>query len=175
MKNETIQKTLESLNKGGIIVNGDLVLEKHVENEIGNVESGGIGFQIIKGKETAFTNSDKDIKAAIAELMVTKDDNGKYLFVNKKQWWAVYKVLMTYCDYPSHMTAFVKKMKELGLAEVDGKRDLSYDSLSAASKDLSLMAKSSPDTWEGVRDINDHYKQQYVVADFLMKKLGIMR
>lgn len=37
MTQEKLQRTLEALGKGGIIVNGDLVLEKHVENEIGNV------------------------------------------------------------------------------------------------------------------------------------------
>lgn len=40
---------LEKILKGGIIVQGDFVMEKHVENEIGNVEAGGIGIQINHG------------------------------------------------------------------------------------------------------------------------------
>ena len=32
---------LEKILKSGITVQGDLVMEKHVENEIGNVEAGG--------------------------------------------------------------------------------------------------------------------------------------
>lgn len=40
---------MEKILKGGIIVQGDFVMEKHVENEIGNVEAGGIGIQINHG------------------------------------------------------------------------------------------------------------------------------
>lgn len=40
---------LEKILKSGITVQGDLVMEKHVENEIGNVEAGGIGIQIVHG------------------------------------------------------------------------------------------------------------------------------
>lgn len=42
---------MEMLGKSGIHVAGDLVLEKHVENEIGNVEAGGIGIQIINSEK----------------------------------------------------------------------------------------------------------------------------
>lgn len=45
MTHEELQKALEAIGKGGITVNGDLVLSKQVENEIGNVEAGGIGIQ----------------------------------------------------------------------------------------------------------------------------------
>ena len=43
------KELLEKILKGGITVQGDLVMEKHVENEIGNVEAGGIGIQIVHG------------------------------------------------------------------------------------------------------------------------------
>ncbi len=46
MTQEELQKTLETIGKY-ITVNGDLVLNKQVENEIGNVEDGGIGIQNI--------------------------------------------------------------------------------------------------------------------------------
>lgn len=45
MTQEELQKALEAIGKGGITVNGDLVLSKHVEHEVGNVEAGGIGIQ----------------------------------------------------------------------------------------------------------------------------------
>lgn len=45
MTQEELQKALEAISKSGITVNGDLVLSKHVEYEIGNVEEGGIGIQ----------------------------------------------------------------------------------------------------------------------------------
>lgn len=51
MTQEDLQKALEALGKGGITVAGDLVLEKHVEHEVNGVEAGGIGIQIVNGKE----------------------------------------------------------------------------------------------------------------------------
>lgn len=45
------KELLEKILKSGITVQGDLVMEKHVENEIGNVEAGGIGIQINHGSD----------------------------------------------------------------------------------------------------------------------------
>ena len=173
MKQENLQKTLEAVTKCGITVKGDFVLEKHVEYEIGNVENGGIGIQINNGKDAPIAKSDKDIKSTIEALLALKDEKNAYLFQNKKQWWAVYRVLFYFCNYPTQMTAFETKMKELEVAIVDGKRDLSYESLSAAVKEVPLMATCSPATWNTLKDKSDNYKQQYVVADFLMQKLCI--
>ena len=170
---KNLRKTLEAVAKSGITVNGDFVLEKHVEYEIGNVENGGIGIQVNNGKDEPIAKSDKDIKAVIEALLKAKDDKDGFIFRNKKQWWAVYRVLSTFCNYPKQMTAFGTKMKELKVDEVDGKRDYSYDSLSAASKEVPQMATCSPSAWNAFKDINENYKQQYDVAEFLMQKLGI--
>lgn len=173
MNQEDIQKALEAIGKSGITVAGDLVLEKKVEYEVNNVETGGIGIQINNSKETPLAKSDKDIKEAIEALLAMNYEKDTYLFQNKKQWWAVYRVLFYFCNYPSQMTSFEKKMKELEVAKIDGKRDLSYESLSAASKEVPKMATCSPDTWSAFKDINENYKQQYMVADYLMQKLGV--
>ena len=71
------------------------------------------------------------------------------------------------------MTSFVTKMTELELGSVDDKRRLTYDSLSAASKEVPLIATCSPSVWVTQKDKSDNYRQQYVVAEFLMLKLGI--
>ena len=166
-------KVLEALGKVGISVAGDLVVGDKVQNKVESVASGGIGIQINNGKDATIAKSDKDIKSAIEALLAEKDEKDAYLFQNKKQWWAVYRVLHYFCNYPTQMTAFETKMKELEVAKVDGKRDLSYESLSAAVKEVPLMATCSPATWNTLKDKSDNYKQQYVVADFLMQKLGI--
>ena len=49
MNKEDLQAALEAISKSGIQVAGDFVLEKHVEHEVANVESGGIGIQIVNG------------------------------------------------------------------------------------------------------------------------------
>ena len=153
--------------------NGDVVGVKIVENQFGNIEPGGIGIQVNNGKDEPIAKSDKDIKAVIEALLKAKDDKDGFIFRNKKQWWAVYRVLSTFCNYPKQMTAFGTKMKELKVDEVDGKRDYSYDSLSAAPKEVPQMATCSPSAWNAFKDINENYKQQYDVAEFLMQKLGI--
>ncbi len=122
---------------------------------------------------TPLTVNDKVIKAVILELLGARDGKDELVFKNKKQWWAVFRVLSTFCHYPYKMTVFETKMKELEVDKVDGKRDLSYDSLSAAPKELPLMATCSPSSWNVFKDINENYLQQYAVAEFLMLKLGI--
>ena len=62
------KELLEKILKSGITVQGDLVMEKHVENEIGNVEAGGIGIQINHGMTQAKLNKahvDDDILSPI--------------------------------------------------------------------------------------------------------------
>lgn len=79
MKQEKLQKTLETLAKSGITVAGDLVLEKNVDYEVNNVENGGIGIQIINGnKELPLTNSDKENKSAL-EKLEEKDEDKVFL------------------------------------------------------------------------------------------------
>lgn len=50
MKKEDYQAALEAISKSGIVVKGDLVLEKKVDYEVANVEDGGIGIQINNGE-----------------------------------------------------------------------------------------------------------------------------
>lgn len=173
MKQEDIQKALEAISTGGINVAGDFVMNKYVEYEVANVENGGIGIQINNKKEdTRLTVSDKEIKTAIDNLLKEREAE-KFLFQNKKQWWAVYRVLTEYCHYPSKKTLFVSKMKEFELEDIDKKRALTYDSLAAAPKDVPFMATCSPSSWGTLKDKSDNYMQQYVVAEYLMLKLGI--
>lgn len=173
MREEDLQKVLEAIGKCGINVAGDLVVEKKVEYEVNNVESGGIGIQIVNSREeVSLTVSDKEIKAVVETMMKEQNKDGKFLFRNKKQWYAVYRVLETYCNYPSKMTLFVSKMKELELDNIDAKRTLTYESLAASPKEVPLMA-CAPSNWSTLKDKSEHYMQQYVVAEFLMLKLGV--
>ena len=114
MNQEELQKALEALGKSGITVNGDLVLEKHVENEIGNVEAGGIGIQINNGKDSSLSVSDKGIKTAIEELQAMQDDNDEYLMHDLDQWYAVFRVLSQFCGYPKKPKDFELTMKNIG-------------------------------------------------------------
>ena len=63
MTQEELQKALEAISKSGITVNGDLVLSKQVENEIGNVEAGGIGIQNNYANKTSKATKPKEKKS----------------------------------------------------------------------------------------------------------------
>ena len=171
-KIKELAKTVsESLNLKDF--NGDVVALKVVENEFGNIEAGGIGIQIINGKDVPLTVSDKDIKATLESLLKEKDNKGKLLFKNKKQWWAVFRVLSTFCQYPKQMNSFKTKITDMEIDYGGNPNVITYDSVVAASKEVPQMATSSPSAWDTYKEISENYKQQYVVADYLMSKLGI--
>ena len=168
---ELAKTVAESLNLKDF--NGDIVALKVVENEFGNIEAGGIGIQNNIVKDVPLTVSDKDIKATLEALLKEKDDQGKLLFKNKKQWWAVYRVLSTFCQYPKQMNSFKTKITDMDIDYGGNPNVITYDSLVSASKDVPQMATSSPSAWGTYKDVSDNYKQQYAVAEFLMLKLGI--
>jgi len=67
---EDVQKMLEAIGKSGITVAGDLVLEKNVEYEVNNVETGGIGIQVVQGKgEGAKDATDEAVLGLLDELV----------------------------------------------------------------------------------------------------------
>lgn len=74
MTEEKKEKALELLRKSGITVAGDLVLEKHVDNEIGNVEEGGIGI-LINGKEADWRDGRRKALSAAEEAPAPQDGN----------------------------------------------------------------------------------------------------
>lgn len=168
---ELAKTVAESLNLKDF--NGDIVALKVVENEFGNIEAGGIGVQNNIVKDVPLTVSDKDIKATLEALLKERDDNDKLLFKNKKQWWAVYRVLSTFCQFPKQMTSFKTKITDMEIDYAGNPNVITYDSLAAAPNDVPQMATSSPSAWDTYKEISDNYKQQYAVADFLMTKLGI--
>lgn len=65
----TQEEKLALLKAAGINVNGDLVLEKHVDCEIGNVEAGGIGIQIVNGSKTAVKAERQNIRNEVPRLV----------------------------------------------------------------------------------------------------------
>ncbi len=71
MEEAKIEKALEMIRKSGVTVAGDLVLEKHVDKEIGNVENGGIGI-MINGKEVDWKDARKKAASSAAEPSVPK-------------------------------------------------------------------------------------------------------
>lgn len=66
MNQEEIKKMLETLSKGNIKIKGDLVLEKHVETQIGHAEEGAICVQNYYGNQKSETPPENaEEKAAV--------------------------------------------------------------------------------------------------------------
>ena len=102
MKKEDLMAALEAIGKSGIKVAGDLVLEKHVEHEVANVEPGGIGIQINNGEASkeAKPNTTHSKKASGAKPQKQRETmtfkrKGKvtephllllYMMLTKEQW-----------------------------------------------------------------------------------------
>lgn len=57
---------LAALGQSGIHVAGDLVLEKRVEYEVNNVESGGVGIQVVRGGQPGGPSSAAGVSAGVS-------------------------------------------------------------------------------------------------------------
>ena len=170
MKQEDIQKALEAISKGGITVNGDLVLEKHVENEVGNVEAGGIGIQNVYGREsTSMTTTEKDVMSAIKELQEATDEQGKYIMHDLDQWYAVFRVLSQFCGYPSKPKDFEMTMKNIGADEL--RLPCKYESFRKVA--LNKLPQNVA-LWKQYQNTADQYSmKQLKVAVKLMEILNL--
>jgi len=78
----TQEEKLKMLKESGIFVAGDLVLEKNVEHEIGNVAEGGIGIQI-----NNITKQTSETKKVVRKLDVPKmvNDTFTYRYLSDKE------------------------------------------------------------------------------------------
>jgi len=102
MTQEELQKALEAIGKSGIHVAGDLVIEKHVEHEVANVEAGGIGIQNVysntpsKAAKSKKTKSDKKTNGKPKTLKYyTHGNNGELM----KQRRRVDIVFKKFCEW----------------------------------------------------------------------------
>jgi len=149
MKQEDIQKALESLGMSGITVAGDLVLEKNVEYEVANVEAGGIGIQIVNehqkdshnagesacGEDVAQLPSREQMKWAVENTA----QNGYWW--SSRSWAVVYRVYQMK-GYMAGISQFVREAKDW---EVKTGFDCNYD---AVQKPLAKgLLSGSPDKW----------------------------
>ena len=101
MKKEDLMAALEAINKSGIKVAGDLVLEKHVEHEVANVEPGGIGIQI---------NNDSSAKAAKPAAKRDRQNGGEKPDKPRETMTFQHKA----CVLEGHLTLLFDKLTKAG-------------------------------------------------------------
>ena len=168
MKQEDIQKALESLGKSGIAVAGDLVLEKHVEHEVNNVEAGGIGIQIVNGKveEEAKDYNNEEGQLSDVKLARAIEDTQEYFWGN-----SAYAVVFCVCrdDFgmQPNKSAFERRVEQLQYS-----RARSYDcptgTIANAFANNYLIYSEKVDKWESLGAMQRTLK----LRDELRKRLA---
>ncbi len=125
MKQEELQKALESIAKGGIHVAGDFVVEKHVEHEVANVEAGGIGIQIVNaGKEELRQEAMVEEAAEESTLQESIDERLKAFFYGNEDEARQFLSNIQWMK-PTQITTLVKKLvAENKISELSCRRDL---------------------------------------------------
>lgn len=169
MNQEEFKKALEALGKGSITVAGDLVLEKHVEHEVNNVETGGIGIQIVNGN----VSSDRDHGLATDEQICRAITaiNGKDKVLKHQQAFLGICCYLASCHkWPQNKETSVNRINQLPDAnkwEIPCKWDSvrKFAAYKFAMKDYSEWDEYSPNETERVifnecRDVARAFEQQ---------------
>ena len=122
-------------------------------------------------KHKAEAKDDEDIHMAIDNLYSATDEKGEKIFTDQGQWYAVYRVLKEYFNYPDKMTDFVVLVKKSGWAMDEPL--CKYDSIRSINTNLPLLSVKVS-LWQQHKNVNDKYHKQCVVAEKLMKLLEIL-
>lgn len=113
--------------------------------------------------------SEEEIKKALLALLKATDENGKRVFTEKNQWYAVYKVLSELHDYPSKMTDFCDIMKNWGMHEASPACD--YESMRKVPNNVTFPTNKVT-LWHNYKDKAEaKFKKQIIVAMKLMELL----
>lgn len=122
------------------------------------------------GKEKSKDLSTEKIHEAIMELLDARDDDGRIIFREQQQWYAVYKVLNECCDFPKEMSEFAKRMNEWGMGKVSP--SCNYDSIRAVVAGGGKLTSHPVKEWHLYASSADtREKKQIVVAERLMAML----
>lgn len=114
--------------------------------------------------------NEEEVLMLLDDLLEMKNGNGSYLMTDKKQWYAVFRVLSEFCNYPAKMSDFCRTMKRMNMHEA--RVPCVYSSLKDASRGL-LQLTCKTTLWQQFRDISDAYQKQCDVASFLLEKLNV--
>ena len=91
-----------------------------------------------------------------------------YMTVNQQQWYAVYRVLEEYDNYPRQMADFTRAMAQLGMDRVTP--PCKHDSLRKASQAFPRLA-CKVSLWKQYSTLSEAYGKQCRVAEWLVEKM----
>lgn len=104
----------------------------------------------------------------LRELLDAKDEEGRRLMTDQQQWYAVYRVLEEYDNYPRQMSDFARAMARLGMDQACPA--CKHDSLRKASQTFPRLA-CKVSQWQQYCSLSEAYAKQCKVADWLIKRM----
>lgn len=158
MENKSVIN-LEGLFKGADLSGAQIIA----------VNEGEVYYNKYGGNVAAKTKTEEEVKQAIARLMETKNDDGGFLMHDSDQWYAVFRVLSSFCGFPTKAPDFARSMKNLGMDEM--RLPCVYDNFRKVSPH---QLPTNVGLWSQYKNTADqHSMKQVVVAVKLMEFLEI--
>lgn len=118
------------------------------------------------------TRSEQEMKSVLETLLTSTDEEGKRIFLEQGQWYAVYRVLSKWYGYPKTQPRFCQTMTDMGMNEAAP--PCVYESVKKFPA-YSELAKTDVSLWHNqLNRAENREKKQIIVADKLMELLGIV-
>lgn len=158
------KEKIQGLNivMNGITINGPMfdIHDNGTVNNYFSTSSGDKGMNV----------SEEKMKEAILALLESIDKEGKKIFTDKGQWYAIYKVLSDLHGYPNNMREFCDIMINWGMGDVSPACD--YESIRKVPNNVAFPTNKVT-LWHNYKDKAEaKFKKQVVVAMKLMELLG---
>lgn len=172
---ENMENKQQNENGGG----GGVSITNNYGQVIGTMASGAHLKIINETKSDAPAVRDRNdvaIMNIVREVVTARTEDGQPLMTTQTQWFAVFRVLADYCDYPSKATEFCRKMIKIKLPDSlgSGVPECKVESIQQAGKTCPKLQTTKPADWDMYSNLNKSYQSQWLIAEPLMKKLGIL-
>lgn len=161
---EENKEKIQSVNivMNGITINGPM-FDIHDNGTVNN-------YFATSSEEKRMNASEEKIKQSILALLEATDKEGKKIFTEKGQWYAVYKVLSECQGYPSNMREFCDIMTNWGMGEVSPACD--YESVRKVPNNVSFPTQKVT-LWHHYKEnAEGKFKKQIKVSMKLMEMLS---
>lgn len=113
--------------------------------------------------------ADTKVFEALGALLETADEQGRPIFCEKGQWYAVYRVLSELMGYPKEMRDFCNAMIAMGMDKASPA--ISYESIKKIPQNVHLPSAKVTLWSTYLSRADEKMRKQIVVAMELMKKL----
>lgn len=159
MTQEEKQALLGSLFQGANMAGAQIIA----------LNEGEVYYQKYASGAAATTRTENEIRNALDRLMSLRDDKGDFIMREQQQWYAIYRVLSTYCGFPKSAAEFEKTMVNLGASQL--RIPCKYESF----RKIALhQLPQNVALWKQYQHTADQYSQKQVaVAVGLMEILEL--